>query len=237
MGNDYSFSNLTQAVTAPSATAESVFQNIAGALETLERASDPVFRELAIRRISAFEDDVRRLAAGTIVFANTETWRAAYERVLASLQGGEYRSVSWVKSAYYWNDLPGQHSMRLNCKLLDQGLRIERILIIGWNVWPPEARLPARSTRQWIDDQHFRGIDIKVVRESDLINEPDLLRDFGIYGERATGEQETDDDSRTMRFVLSFDPAGIRLAQDRWERLLLFARPYDQILDHGLSVV
>lgn len=198
---------------------------------------DAQFQELAMRRIAAFVEELRQLAGGRIEFANTETWHAAYERVLASLDGACYRSVSWVKSDDYWNDLPGRQSMQLNYALLAKGLAIERVLIIGWNLWPPESRLPSRSIRQWIEDQHYGGIAVRIVRESDLVNEPDLLRDFGIYGDRATGDQETDNDSRTMRFVLSFNSASIQLAQDRWERLLLFARPYDQILDHGLSVV
>jgi hypothetical protein len=29
-----------------------------------------------------------------------------------------------------------------------------------------------------------------------------------------------------VRFVLSFDPRSLKLARDRWERLLLFATPY-----------
>lgn len=198
---------------------------------------DALFQELAMRRIAAFVEELRQLAGGRIEFANTETWRAAYERVLASLDDALYRSVSWVKSDDYWNDLPGRQSMQLNFALLAQGLAIERVLILGWNLWPPESRLPSRSIRQWIEDQHFGGIAVRIVRESDLVNEPDLLRDFGIYGDRATGEQETDNDSRTMRFVLSFNEASIRLAQDRWERLLLFARPYGGLLDHGLTVV
>lgn len=195
------------------------------------------FQELAMRRIASFVDELRRLAGGRIEFANTETWRAAYERVLSSNDDALYRSVSWVKSGDYWNDLPGRQSIQLNFALLAKGLAIERILILGSNLWPPESRLPSRAIRQWIEDQHFGGITVKVVRESDVANEPDLLRDFGIYGDRATGEQQTDADSRTVRFVLSFDKASIHLAQDRWERLLLFSQPYGELLDHGLSIV
>ncbi|MEX2188314.1 MAG: hypothetical protein WD875_16015, partial [Pirellulales bacterium] len=134
-------------------------------------------------------------------------------------------------------DLPGRQSMKVNYELLANGLHIERVFILGWNLWPPEARLPARSIRQWIEDQHFRGIEVRLVRENDLVGEPGLLRDFGIYGDRATGAQETDADSRTVQFVLCFDQASIRLAQDRWERLMLYARPFGELLDHGLSIV
>ena len=64
------------------------------------------------------------------------------------------------------------------------------------------------------------------MRESELAGEPDLLADFGLYGDRATGIQELDEQSRTQRFVLRFDPRDLKLARDRWERLSLYATPY-----------
>ena len=143
----------------------------------------------------------------------------------------EYRSVSWAKTADYWQDRPGQQSIRLNYDLLDRGVSIERIVILGWNLWLPEHSLPGNSIRRWLEEQHYRGISLCLVRESDLVNEPDLMRDFGIYGARATGEQELDEQSRTVRFELRFDEPGIRLAADRWERLKLYARPYSELLD------
>ena len=120
--------------------------------------------------------------------------------------------MAWVKTADYWQDRPGQQSIRLNYDLLDRGVGIERIVILGWNLWLPEIHLPGNSIRRWLEEQHYRGISLALVRESDLVNEPDLLRDFGIYGTRATGEQELDEQSRTVRFELRFDEPGIRLA-------------------------
>ena len=70
-----------------------------------------------------------------------------------------------------------------------------------------------------------------LVRESDIASEPDLLADFGIYGERATGEQELDDQSRTIRFILHFDPQSVRLARDRWDRLQLYTTSFADLLD------
>jgi hypothetical protein len=46
-----------------------------------------------------------------------------------------------------------------------------------------------------------------------------------IYGDRATGPQELDEKSHTLRFVLAFDETKIRQALDQWERLRLFASP------------
>jgi hypothetical protein len=64
---------------------------------------------------------------------------------------------------------------------------------------------------------------VRIVRESDLVNEPDLLLDFAIYGDRATAIQHIDERSRTLRYDLTFDRQSIRQAHARWERLSLYA--------------
>lgn len=196
-------------------------------------SADPLLRDLTLSKTATIIDDLRRLANGRVTFPSTETWRAAYQNALSDPYITEYRSVSWVKTEDYWQDLPAQQSMRLNYDLINRGVRIERILILGWNLWLPETHLPMNSIRRWIEEQHYRGIAISLVRETDLVNEQDLLRDFGIYGNRATGEQELDNDSRTVRFVLSFDEPSRRLARDRWDRLNLFAIPYEKLLDQS----
>src|SRR5262249_1147583 len=154
-----------------------------------------------------------------------------YETVLTSPEITEYRSVAWLKSSEYWQDLPGRQGMKLNYDLIDRGVRIERMLILGWNLWPPECRLPGPEIARWSDDQHYRGVVVSMVRESDLVTEQDLLRDFGIYGERAVGELHIDDQSRTVSFSLSFESAAIALAKDRWARLGLYSQPYAQFAE------
>ena len=61
------------------------------------------------------------------------------------------------------------------------------------------------------------------MRESDLAREPDLLCDMGIYGNRGVGVQELDEQSRTLRFTLEFSPQAVRVAEDRWQRIGLYA--------------
>lgn len=180
-------------------------------LRTLAEMPDDLVRDCVLTKLAGLDEEVRRLASGRIVFENTETWRTAYEKVLRAPGVTGYRSVSWAKTADYWQDRPGQQSIRLNYDLLDRGVGIERVVILGWNLWLPEIYLPGNSIRRWLEEQHYRGISLSLVRESDLLNEPDLLRDFGIYGTRATGEQELDEESRTVRFELRFDEPGIRL--------------------------
>lgn len=193
--------------------------------------ADPVFRELMQTQMAALSEQVREWSHGQLAFTGTEAWRTAYQKVLTSPDVTEYRSVAWVKTEDYWQDLPGQQSSRLNFDLIDQGMLIERVLILGWNLWPPELRLPREPIRRWIEDQHYRGVTVHLVRENDLVGEPDLLRDFGIYGDRAVGEQHVDGESRTVSFTFWFDCSQIELAKERWARLKLFGRPYAEILE------
>jgi hypothetical protein len=100
-------------------------------------------------------------------------------------------------------------------------------------LWSRGEPLPAPDIRPWIEQQHDHGVWVSLVRESDVVCEPDLLVDFGIYGERAIGIQELDEQSRTMRFILHFDSQDLKLARDRWERLALYATPYADLLDQA----
>ncbi len=204
---------------------------IVEALAGLARQPDPVLRQFALVKLASIAGQVQSLAQGTVVFTSTETWRTVYEQLLESPGLSHYQSVAWVKTKDYWQDRPGWQSMRLNFDLVERGLRIERILILRGGLWPSGERLPAAEIRSWIQQQHDQGIWILLVRESDIAGEPDLLADFGIYGERATGVQELDDQSRTLRFILYFDPQNIRLARDRWTRLLLYTTSYADLLD------
>jgi hypothetical protein len=209
----------------PTETSETC-RNLIATLRATAAHPDPVFRELVHARLALLTEDFRNWSRGRLDFGGTEAWRTAYEKVLAAPDITEYRSVAWLKSADYWQDLPGQHGMQFNYELIDRGVRIERILIIGWNLWAPECRQPRESIRRWIEDQHYRGVSVLLVRENDLVTEQDLLRDFGIYGDRAVGELHIDDESRTVSFTLSFEQAAIQQFQERWQRLGLFARPY-----------
>lgn len=197
--------------------------------------SDSAFRSLISTQLATLTEHVRPWLHGQLIYPNTEAWRTAYEKVLSEPGIMEYRSVAWVKTEDYWQDLPGQRAMQLNYSLLDRGVKIERQLILGWNLWPPEVTLPHQSIRNWIEEQHYRGIEMGLVRESDLVGEPGLLGDFGIYGDRATGKQELDNASRTVCFTLSFDRAAVQVAQEQWAKTALFATPYAALLDHDLS--
>ena len=205
------------------------------ALTRLSASADPLLRDLATLKLAEVGGEIDELGRGRVVFEGTEAWRTAYERLLLSPDLGEYRSVAWAKTADYWQDAPGLHSMQVNFQAIDQGVRIERIVILGWNLWRPESDLPLEKTCRWLDDQHYRGISVFLVRETDLVGEPDLARDFGIYGQRATGEQELDGESRTVQFVLDFDAVSIRLAQERWDRLKLFAVSYGDLVDRAVT--
>ncbi len=201
------------------------------ALTELAHQTDPLLREIAALKLASVNAQIGSIAAGTVVFAGTETWRAVYEQLLTSATVREYRSVAWVRSADYWRDPPGRQSLRANFDAAHRGVLVERIAILPDALWPDDRALPAGALRPWLQEQHDHGLHVVLVRESALDTEPDLLADFGIYGDRAVGTQELDERSRTVRFTLSFGPQAVRLAEDRWRRLSVFGVAYQSLLE------
>lgn len=193
--------------------------------------SDSILREVALLKIAAALAQIETLADGAAVFHGTEAWRTAYGKLLRSPGLRRYRSVAWVRHADYWRDAPGEQSMEVNFEASFRGVRIERVVILRDELWPRAAALPDDSVRPWIGRQHDHGLRVSLVRESDLAAEPDLLADVGIYGDRAVGVLEVDDRARTQRFTLSFDGDAVKLALERWERLVVFAVDYGVLLD------
>jgi len=209
------------------------YKAFADALSQLATQTDPVLREFASVKLSSVTKDVQALASGTVVFAATETWRTVYEDLLLSPGIDEYQSVSWVKTADYWQDAPGRRSMRANFQFMECGGNVERIVVVRASVWHAEDTLPVEPVLAWVREQHDLGVRLSLIRETDVSDEADIISDFGIYGERAVGVQELDDQSRTIRFVLSFDAESVRLARDRYDRLRLFAVSFGDLLERA----
>lgn len=206
------------------------YVKVADSLSTIVKHHDLLFHDLCRARVESMANELATLAKGEVVFDATETWRTAYQRVLETLRVKTYYSVAWVRSSDYWNDAPGRQSMRLNYEMVERGFRIQRCHILPDDLWPFEEKMPRTGILEWLVEQQGRGIMVSLVRESDLANEPDLLRDFAIYGDRAIGIQEMDEQSRTVRFILSFDQPSIRQALDRWERLALYATSFQDLM-------
>ncbi|REJ87819.1 MAG: hypothetical protein DWQ34_24560 [Planctomycetota bacterium] len=210
----------------------SAHQSIAEDLQRTAQQQDPVFRRLALRRLQALCDQCTLLGEGTVDFTSTESWRVVYEELLRSPGLHLYRSVAYIESAHYWQDGPGQQSTQLNFELHDAGvIRIERIAIVADHLWPADALFPVDPLHSWLDQHHRHGIGLKLVRESGLEGDTDLLSDFGIYGYRAVGIQVADPAGRTIRFVLSFDFDRVQQAEVQWSRLSVYATPYQNMLD------
>jgi hypothetical protein len=207
------------------------YVKIAKALTKIVEHSDLLFHDLCRVRVENMASELGTLAKGEVVFDATETWRTAYQRVLETLRVKSYYSVAWVRSSEYWNDAPGRQSMRLNYEMVERGFRIERCHILPDELWPFDERMPRTGILEWLVEQQGRGIIVSLIRESDLTNEPDLLCDFAVYGDRAIGIQEMDEQARTVRFILSFDQASIRQALDRWERLALYSKSFGDFMD------
>src|SRR5947209_4887895 len=186
------------------------YVGITGSLVALAKTGDPALREIAALKLTSMAAQVREMAEGTVVFSG-EGWRAVYERILGSPDLKRYRSAAWVRSSEYWQDAPGRQSMRVNFDAAARGVLIERVVILPDALWPKEAVLPAEAIRPWVEEQHNHGLWIMLARESEVAREPDLLCDLGIYGERAVGVQDLDEQARTVRFTLRFDPTAVRL--------------------------
>jgi len=176
---------------------------------------------------------LHRVALGEITYRDTEVWRLAYEQLLRSPGLFQYRSVSWMTTDSYWQNEPGRQSLKLNLELHEsQQITVERIVILKDSDWLNDGELPTPRIRQWIHEQHVHGIWIALVRESQLRSEPDLLADFGVYGSRAVGFQQIDEQAKTKSFVLQFDFKAIEAAEARWQRLQVYATSYADLLDH-----
>ncbi|MBI3464113.1 MAG: hypothetical protein HY000_13810 [Planctomycetes bacterium] len=208
------------------------YRQIAQKLLTVSQRPDPIYRDVALARLAHLSEEIAVVAAGTLVYAGTETWRIAYEKLLRYPGLFLYRSVAWVQNQNYWQDEPGRQSMRLNFELHARGrLTIERIVILADELWPRDKPLPVERLRQWIHEQNSYGIGIKLVRQSAVEHEPGLVADIGIYGSLAVGTQELDDECRTARFVLTFDFDAVAEAEERWKRLSVYATDYRDLLE------
>jgi hypothetical protein len=208
-----------------------LYQAITGSLKETSLESDPIYRQLALERISHVSKEMAEIADGRILFTGTETWRMAYGRLLSGPGAHHYRSVAHVKTPTYWQDEPGRQSMHLNYRLVGQGkLNVERIAIIPDHLWPAGERVPVEPLHRWLQDQHDHGVCLKLVHESALATESDLVDDFGIYGNRAVGFHQLDDHGRTVSFTLCFDFPELLAAEQRWERLSVYATSYSEIL-------
>lgn len=208
------------------------YQRLTQSLLAISRVPDPIFRNLARQRLASINEEAAQIAAKTIVFQGTETWRIVYDQLLRSPGIHQYRSVAWAKNRHYWLDEPGRKSLQTNYELQASGqVLVERIVILADELWPADAALPVDLMRQWIHEQYSQGLLVRLVRESALTNEPDLIADIGLYGTRALGIQELDAECRTTRFTLTFDFDQLAAAESRWKRLNVYAAPYASLLN------
>jgi hypothetical protein len=207
-------------------------QRIVDACSLASMIHDPIHRELLLERIGDLATGMEVMATGSVEFDTTERWRLFYEQLLTSPGLHKYQSVAWVRDDSYWHSEAGLNSIRLNHRLSElQQLTIERIVILSDELWPDRKALPVVRIQDWLIEQHHHDISLWLVRESELAHEADLLMDLGIYGIRATGIQELDDEGGTRRFTLQFGFEHVQAAQERWKRLLVYAVKYRDFLD------
>ena len=208
-----------------------VYREITRSIGVLAAKPECTLRDLAYSRLLTQNAKIQEMADERLVFENTESWRTVYEDLLRKESTKLYRSVAWFRNEDYWQDEPGKSSLKLNCELVSGPLQIDRTVIVADNLWPIGDVLPAEIVSSWIAEQYAHGIWIRLLCESQLENEPDLLSDFGLYGEEAVGYQTVDESGRTTRFELNFRQDRVRDAQQKWERVNLYAIPYADLLD------
>lgn len=203
------------------------FLGLRRAFANLIRFENPLLEKVAAVKLASMNQEILALSLGKLQFSRTETWRLVYEQILKNKDLGIYRSVAWVRCEAYWQDTPGIQSMESNYQAIINGIKIERIFIIPDSLLVQDGRVPNYKMMDWMLEQSSRGVEVRWVRESDLKNESDLVRDFGIYGQIAVGEQEMDERCRTLRFTLDFESRQVDLAQQRWKRLEIFSKLID----------
>ncbi len=209
-----------------------VHDKLAEALEKMSQLNDPIFRQLATERLDSLVQQAQVLSKASIEFTSTESWRVAYETLLRSPGLYTYYSVAHIESAHYWQDGPGMQSTCLNLELQEsRTISIERIAIIADHLWSEDSLFPMEPIHHWLTEQHRHGIWVRLVRESQLVSESDIVIDMGIYGSRAVGLQIADFAGRTMRFVLDFDFDSVQRAELVWSRLLVYTISYKDLLD------
>lgn len=199
-------------------------------LTECESLAAPVFRQQVVLRLRDFAERIGRLAEGRLVFESTETWRTVYEEVLNGCKARRYLSVALIRSDDYWRDPPAQNSLDFNFQLVEHGFHVHRIFVIDEFFWPRNARTPSAELLRWIQGQRHRGIDVSLVRLTELDEEPTLVGDFGIYGTDAVGWQQTDFEGRTIRYEISFGHNSMTDAEQRWNQLLLFAKSFEEVV-------
>lgn len=193
-----------------------IMEKLRDSLEYTGTKKDPFFTDMYQALIRDFSNRLGNAASGCIKFPPGERWRKYWKKIISQRDLGEYRSTSWVKSPEYWRDPAGREGFEFN-KTIEA--KTTRVFIIRDKYWDHP------DVWEMIRDQYdAKNIEIRVVRETILEeNDPDLLLDFGIYGERAVGYQELDDNCRTKSFTFHFDEKKISDTEDIFEGLLVYA--------------
>lgn len=202
----------------------------AAALSTL--AHDPIHRELTTAFFRRCEIEADAVARGTIRFESTEEWRLYYEKLIQSPGLHTYRSVSLIRDLSYWQSEAGRKSFQLNIRLSEsRQVTIQRIAVLADELWTDANALPAQQIQEWLVEQHHSEISLWLIRETELAAEPELTVDMGIYGSRATGIQELDESGGTRHFTLKFGFEHVEAAEEKWNRLMVYAVKYSDFLD------
>jgi hypothetical protein len=189
------------------------------------------FREIALVKLASVTGQVGELAQCAATFSGEEAWLPFYERLLNSADVHECHCAAWVRSKEFVQDQRMEQIMQALFDAARRGVLIECIIILADSLWPKEQSLPAAEVLPWLEAQNDHGLRVRLVRESAVGLQPDLLSDFTVFGDRACGVHELDERGCVRRFVLHFNPAAVRLEKERWQRLSLLTATLRNLLD------
>lgn len=192
---------------------------------------DSIFQRQSRFRLERISQQLDELLRHELSFAQTESWRTVYQETLSSCQTKRYLSAALVEHEDYWQNPPGQASLEFNYELVHFGFFVHRRFVIDDFFWPPGAAFPDAEIFRNIQEQASRGIEVSLIRKSQLESESGLLCDFGIYGERAVGYQTVDEQGKTAVYILRFGQQAVQAADELWRQLDLYAISLDDLLD------
>ena len=198
-------------------TTWSFYQNTIPSITAATEFENDVYKTLFGQVVNDFNMQLSMLASGSFEFRG-ESWRRPWQQLLSQENVTFYRSAALVKSPGYWQDQPGKSSIAFN-ESISSSVQTKRIFVIWDELWHDE------KLRQWILNQKNSGIEVAVVRRSEIPREEDLLHDFGIYGDKAVGYQFLTEDGTTDRFELHFGREMHANTSDRFSKLELYATP------------
>lgn len=208
-----------------------LYQAVSDALIAVAGQPDGHSKDATIQKLIALGVQFQAIASGAGTLCGRESWYVAHDAVLAIPELREYRAVVWVRTTECVRVPALQESLRATFAAVRRGVLVERILVLPELLWPPGQLFPTDDIRRWIEEQHNHGLRVILVRERDLATESNIPVDTCVFDDWGVGTRDLDARSQTVRVLLDFVPATIRVALDLMDRLSHLGISFRELLD------